>query len=289
MSEPLAVGLVGAGPWAAMVHAPVLAAGPETRLVGIWNRTPEKAEELAKKHGARAFARYEELLDSCEAVAFCVSPEVQADVAVDAARAGKAVLLEKPLALDIGGAQRIVDAVGEAGVASLVVLSFRYSQGVREFLDKAASFDAFAGRGCFLSGAFLGGPFAYGWRLERGGLLDVGPHIIDLADAALGPTVDVRAHGDRRWTVVHLQHESGALSEIAISCYAGVENRTEIELFGEKGSLHLDARAVTGPRAFALLRKEFAEAARAGGGHHIDAARGLHLQRLLDAAQSQLA
>src|SRR2546426_10323114 len=217
MTEPLAVGLVGAGPWAAMVHAPVLAAGPETRLTGVWNRTRAKAEELGGRHNVPVFDRYEELLDSCEAVAFCVAPEIQPDLAVVAARAGKAVLLEKPLAADVDGAERIVDAVSEAGVASLVVLSFRYSQGVRDFLDEASSFDALGARACFLSGAFLSGPFAYGWRLERGGLLDIGPHILALTDAALGPVVDVRTHGDKRWTVVFLEHEGGARSEVTMS------------------------------------------------------------------------
>ncbi|MDQ1396460.1 MAG: hypothetical protein QOG64_1719, partial [Acidimicrobiaceae bacterium] len=43
MTGALAVGLVGAGPWATMVHAPVLSAGPETLLAGVWARRPEAA------------------------------------------------------------------------------------------------------------------------------------------------------------------------------------------------------------------------------------------------------
>src|SRR6186997_828853 len=54
--EPVAVGLIGAGPWATLVHAPVLAASPRTRLAGVWARRPEAAAELAERHGTTAYA-----------------------------------------------------------------------------------------------------------------------------------------------------------------------------------------------------------------------------------------
>src|ERR1700754_3575338 len=110
--EPVAVGLVGAGPWARMMHGPMLARGPHTRLAGVWARRPERAAGL----GAPVFTRIEELFDHCEAVAFSVPPAVQADLAVLAARAGKALLLEKPLADSLDGSRRLAEAVAEAGV-----------------------------------------------------------------------------------------------------------------------------------------------------------------------------
>jgi predicted dehydrogenase len=112
------VGLVGAGPWAQLVHGPVLVAGPETHLVGVWARRPDAASELASHLGVRPFDRYEDLLDACQAVAFSVPPAVQAELAATAARRGKALLLEKPIADDLNSARRLADAVGEAGVVS---------------------------------------------------------------------------------------------------------------------------------------------------------------------------
>lgn len=112
---PVKVGLVGAGPWARAVHARVLAAGPETQLTAVWARRAEAARETAAPYGADVAARFEDLLDSCEAVAFAVPPSVQAELACRAAEAGKALLLEKPLALDLPSAQRLVDAVDAAG------------------------------------------------------------------------------------------------------------------------------------------------------------------------------
>ncbi len=290
MSAPLAVGLVGAGPWARAVHAPTLAAGPETRLAGVWSRTAASAEALAAEHHVPAFPSYEALLDACEAVAIAVPPAVQPEYAVPAARAGKALLLEKPLALDVAGAQRIADAVAEAGVGSVMLLTYRFAPIVRDFLAATADLTVTGGRACFLSGAFLGGPFVGGWRAEHGVLLDVGPHILDLVDAALGPVVDVRAHGDpRHWVGLLLDHEGGARSEVTMSCTAAITpSRTEVEVFGPDGALAVDARAGARAESFAILRRELAETARRGGGHPCDAARGLHLQQLVARATAAL-
>lgn len=168
MSDSVAVGLVGAGTWAGMVHAPALAAGPATRLAGVWARRPEASAALAGEHGAPSFERIEELFDACEAVAFSVPPDVQADLAARAARAGKAVLLEKPLAMDLDGARRLAGAVAEAGVVSQMVLTLRYSRAARDFLDRARGLEPFGGYGSFVSSVLSGGPFATPWRLEKG-------------------------------------------------------------------------------------------------------------------------
>ncbi|HET6212856.1 MAG TPA: Gfo/Idh/MocA family oxidoreductase, partial [Micromonosporaceae bacterium] len=68
--EPVAVGLAGAGPWARMTHAPMLAAGPDTRLTAVWARRESAATELAGGYGAVACTSFDELLQRCDAVAF---------------------------------------------------------------------------------------------------------------------------------------------------------------------------------------------------------------------------
>ena len=290
-TEPVRVGLVGAGPWATMVHAPVLAAGPETALAGVWARRPEAAGELAGRHGALAFDRLEDLFDACDAVAFCVPPAVQADLAIRGAAAGKPMLLEKPIARDLDAARRLADAVGEAGVPTQLVLSYRYSPAIRAFLAEAADFPAFGGRARFLSGALLGGPFATPWRLSDGALLDLGPHVLDLLDAALGRVTAVRAHGDpRRWTGVLLEHEGGAVSEASMCATTSVNPQlVDVELYGESGILSIDCVSAIGPEAFRVLRGELAEMVRTGRSHPLDVHHGVHLQELLDAAARDLA
>jgi predicted dehydrogenase len=288
----LDVGLVGAGPWAHLVHGPILAAGPETRLVGIWARRPEAAAALAVELGTEAVERYEDLLDRCAAVAFCVPPSVQADLAGVAAQRGKALLLEKPLGDTLDQARRLADSVGEAGVISQLMLTWRYTAGVRAFLAQVDTFAALGGRGWFVSGSILGGPFATPWRLERGALLDLGPHVVDLLDAALGPVVGVRAHGQSvGWVGLLLDHDDGRVSEVSLSAAARIDPQVAgAEVFGRTGRAGVDAAAAaSGPEPFAVARREFAAAVASGRPHPLDAQRGLHLQRVLAAAELDLA
>ena len=290
MSAPVAVGLVGAGPWAKLVHAPVFANSPHTSLAGVWARRADVAAELAGTHGAQAFDDIDALFGACDAVAFCVPPAVQADLAVRAARAGKHLVLEKPIAGDLASAKRLVAAIDEAGVGSMVVLSWRYAASVRAFVEKAQSSGAMAGRGMFVSGALLGGVFATPWRLERGPLLDLGPHVVDLLDACLGPVTRVQAHGDLlSWVGLLLDHDGGAVSEVSLCATCGLQpHRSGVELYSAAGVLDLDCAAAVGPDAFATLAAELAAVVNDGARHPLDARRGLHLQRILEDAERQL-
>ncbi|TDB94001.1 Gfo/Idh/MocA family oxidoreductase [Actinomadura sp. 7K534] len=289
MSDSVAVGLVGAGPWAGMVHAPALAAGPSTRLAGVWARRAEASARLAAEHGAPSFARIEELFDACEAVAFSVPPDVQADLAARAARAGKAVLLEKPLAMDLDGARRLAGAIAEAGVVSQMVFTLRYSRAAREFLRLTHAMEPFGGYGSFVSSALSGGPFATPWRLEKGALLDLGPHIVDLLDASLGRVAGVRAHGDPLgWVGLTLEHEGGAVSQASVSMAgAGELPPAHIEVYGRQGHARLDWSQL-GDDAFATMVAEFAAAVRGGPAAPLDAAHGLRIQEILASAGTQL-
>jgi predicted dehydrogenase len=286
----LSVGLVGAGPWARYVHGPVLAAGPETRLAGIWARRPEAAAALASRLDVPAFDRYEALLEASEAVSFAVPPDVQATMAIDAARAGRAVLLEKPVAAGLDGARRLAEAVGEAGVVSQLVLSWRYAAGVRDFLSQAAELAPIGGRAAFVSGGLLDGPFAHGWRLERGSLLDLGPHVIDLLDAALGRVVGIRAHGSSRgWIGLLLEHESGAVSEASLCAdVAAQPHRSDAAVYGASGFAEVDCAAATDGAAFATMRAEFAAAVALGASPPLDVRHGLRLQALIAQAEAQV-
>jgi predicted dehydrogenase len=288
--RPVAVGLVGAGPWARDMHAPTWAAGPETRLVAVWARRPPASRALARAYGAEAVEAYDDLLDRCEAVAFAVAPDVQARLAVRAARAGRALLLEKPIALDLPAAHALAEAVAAAGVVTQLVLTKRYHPATRAFLAAAAAFEAAGARACYLHGAFLDGELATGWRLTAGALPDLGPHLLDLLDAALGPVAEVRAAGDaRRWVELTCRHAGGAVSQASLSGVVGLARpRTEVELYGPAGELRFNAAELDHTLCWPVLRREFAAAVRAGRSHELDVRRGLYLQELLDQAVRSL-
>lgn len=299
MDEPVRVGLVGAGPWASIFTAPLLAHGPDTALVAVWARRPDLAGRLADRHGAVAVGSFDELLTTCEAVAFAVPPDVQADLAARAARAGLAVLLDKPIGLELAQAEELADVVASTGVVSQLVLTNRYRPTMRAFLDHVAAFGATGGRATFLGGGSLpGNPFATPWRLERGGLLDLGPHVLDALEVTLGPIAELAAVGDPLGVVgITCTHEGGAFSQAAMSVTTPVEpSGLVVELFGPLGRIVLDtAMGDVGDglgdfrAAMATVAAEFAAAVRSGVPHRLDVRRGLHLQRLIDEATRQLA
>lgn len=287
-TPPLRVGVVGTGPWAHLVHAPMFAVHPGTTLSAVWGRRLSAAEEVAGPLGATAHDSFAEFLARVDAVSFAVPPDVQATLAVDAARAGKALLLEKPVSLDLVHAEALADEVGRTGVPTQVLLTWRYRPDVRELLRRADGVSSLGGRGWFLGSAFLGGMFATPWRLERGALFDLGPHVLDLLDAAIGPIVGIRAHGDpRRWVGLLCDHEIGASSEISLTGHSpGDEPRAGVEVHTTEGVLDVDT-SVFDPGVLATVVDEFVATA-AGRAQPLDLARGLHLQRLVERAAADL-
>ena len=293
----VAVGLVGAGPWARMLHVPMLAGGPETSLAGVWARRPEVARALAEAHGSPAVGSLEELFDRCEAVAFAVPPDVQARIATEAARAGKHLLLDKPVALTVAAAEELAAAVGEAGVVSQMVLTNRYGPHGRAFLAEAEGFEVVGARCASLSGALLDqSPFATPWRKGYGALLDVGPHLFDLLEGAVGPIEELSGRGDPlRWVSLTCRHAGGQVSDVLMSLTLPLaETVFECTLYGPSGSLGYrrpvgpEAAAAELEAAGATLRREFAAAVTSGIPSDLDVNRGLRLQRLIDAAARSL-
>jgi predicted dehydrogenase len=284
--DPIRVGLVGAGPWAEKAYAPMLAVGPETRLACVWARRPEAARELAGRHGAEAVESFAVLLERCEAVAFAVPPDVQAELAVAAARAGKHLMLDKPLAIELEPARRLVEAVEAAGVVSQLMLTHRYRPKVQAFLARARDFDAIGARLAFLTGSFVRGPYATPWRKQHGAFHDLGPHAFDLLEAALGPIERMAGAGDPRgWVSLACVHANGAVSDVAMSGVMQLPQSVfELELYGRQGAIELDAVAAASDEPWSAARRSFADAVRENRPPELDARHGLRLQELIDRA-----
>ena len=291
VDEQLRVGLIGAGPWATMVHAPGIADHPGTRLTTIWARREEAAAALADAHGATTAKTPDDLLAEVDAVAFAVPPEVQAEIAIKAAEQGKHLILEKPIAATLADAERLVDAVEANGVASLVVLTKRYTPETREQLAQLRQQGGWVGGSArWLTGALLGGPFSHSpWRHERGPLDDIGPHAFDMLDATLGTITDVIAANQSEhglWQIV-FQHEGGATSVATMTMTLPLEPAiAEVIVYGEHGHRVLADRGTTALQAFTNLLDDFVAMVDSGTTEHpLDVRRGLHLQRIIDLAR----
>ncbi|MGW0812142.1 Gfo/Idh/MocA family protein [Streptomyces viridiviolaceus] len=288
------IGLLGTGPWADMAHAPALRRHEGLDFVGVWGRRPDAARELADRHGTRAYDDADALLADVEAVAVALPPGVQAELAVRAARAGCHLLLDKPLAATVPQGRAVVEAVREAGVASVVFLTTRFQPGPEAWITEQASSDGwFTARAEWLGAVFTGdSPFADSpWRREKGALWDVGPHALSVLLPVLGDTrrVAAAAHGPGDTVHLVLDHTGGASSTLTLSLTAPpAAAGAAVELRGRAGATLLP-ETTEGPVP-ALVRAADALLASAEGGlpHPCDAAFGLRITEILAEAEALL-
>ena len=287
-------GVLGTGPWAKDVHAAGIAAHPGAELVGVWGRDPAKARGVADAYGARAFAEVDELLDAVDAVAVALPPDVQAELAVRAAAAGRHLLLDKPVALSVEAAEGVAGAVAAAGVRALVFFTARFAAEQAAWLEEVRRRDDWHGVAVtVLKDIYDGGPFGQSsWRRERGALWDMGPHALDLALAVLGP-VDRIVAGTGVNDTIHLvaHHAGGASSVITLSEEAPAAAHAESwRVYGPGGSAERPKSALPASDAY----RRAVDALLAGGpgkwpGHPADVPHGLEVVRLLAAAEASLA
>jgi predicted dehydrogenase len=234
-------GLLGTGPWAQRTYGPALTAHPGVELVGVWGRRPEAAAEFAAEFGTRPYRDPAELIADVDAVAFALPPGVQAPLAVQAARAGRHLLLDKPIATTVEDAHAVADAVAAAQVASVVFFTLRFDPGPAAWLDKqAATGGWFTGRADWYGSVFAAGSSPYAdspWRRDKGGLWDVGPHALSLLLPVLGDVRQVRAaHGPGDTVHLTLRHESGASSTSVLTLTAPKAGAgVAVEFRGEHG------------------------------------------------------
>jgi predicted dehydrogenase len=279
-------GLLGTGHWAKAVHATALAAHPAAELVGVWGRDAERAEALGAEFEVPGYADVDALLADVDAVAIALPPHVQAPLAVRAAEAGRHLLLEKPIALDVAAADRVVDAVRAAGVASVVFFTFRFQTATSTWLTQAGRTRLAGGAGSWLS-ALAGTPFAASpWRQEHGALWDIGPHALSVLVPALGPVVAVQAGAGLHDTVhLVLTHESGTASTVTLShTVAPMSTGIEFYVHGDAGRLVLLPDVESPVEAFAVAVDELTAAAVAGGIHPCDVGFGRDVVAVLAAA-----
>jgi predicted dehydrogenase len=287
----LRFGLVGTGYWAQEAHATALAAHDDADLVGVWGRDPAKTEAAAARFGIAGHTDLDRLLAEVDAVAMAVPPDVQAELAVRAAAAGRHLLLDKPLALSLDGADKVAGAVAAGGVASLVFFTLRFLPEVAAWMAETGGAGGWhGGDGAWLGTALEpGSPFAGSpWRRRKGALWDLGPHLLALAIPTLGPVERVTA-GTGLGDTVHLVlgHDGGVSSTLALSQTVppAAEGRS-FQLYGPQG------RSVVPPFELAHLValdeaiRQFAAMVAAGAATHpCDVRLGRDTVAVLDAAE----
>ncbi len=288
----LRFGLFGTGHWAAETHAAAIDAHPRATLAGVWGRDPEKAGALAARHGVPVFDDVDALLGACDAVAVALPPDVQAELAVRAAAAGRHLLLDKPLALSLAEADRVVTAAQASGVASVVFFTHRFHPNVTGFLAATAAAGGWqhARATMFASIYQPGSPYGNSpWRLRHGALWDIGPHALSLILPVLGRVTRVAAmDGPSGLTHLLLTHDGGATSTLSLTLDAPPEALTrDVVFFGENGTETVPPGDGSVLQAFGTAIDRLLEEVEAGTrDHRCDVRFGREVVAVLDAAET---
>ncbi len=124
----LRIGFIGCG-GIASAHASRLARMEDVELAAFSDVVPERARALAERYGGRAYASWREMLEreALDAVFICLPPFAHEDEVEVAAERGVHIYIEKPIALSMELAQRMVRAVEKHGVKSQVGYQNRFS------------------------------------------------------------------------------------------------------------------------------------------------------------------
>jgi len=283
-------GIVGTG-MISHFHARALAEVRGASLEGCFNRHAERGAKFAAETGCRSYASLDELLADprIQAVAVATPSGAHMEPAVAAARAGKHVIVEKPLEVTLRRCDRIIEACAEAGVKLATFFPSRFHAGaalLRKAVDQrrfgkltlgSAYVKWFRSQAYYDSGAWRGT-----WALDGGGaLMNQAIHSVDLLTWLMGPVAEIQA---RAATLAHerievedvataaLRFANGALGSIEATTAAYPGYLKRIELHGSEGSATLEEEAIAKwdfarPRASdAPIKASLAERQGGGGG-----------------------
>ena len=246
---PGAVGLIGLGE-IGQVHAAAIRRSGTARLVAVADTVPELRAPF-EAQGISGYRDAAELIADAEVgtVSVCLPHYLHFPVAQAAIRAGKHVLVEKPLTTSVAEGEQLVDAAAAAGVALGVShnqLFYAAHAEAKRLIDAGT-----IGSPVFIRLRLGAGPLWGGWRdspdLAGGGLLaDAGVHRLYLARYLFGPVREVRAILDvprqqgETFAVVILVFESGARGLIEANQHGPPGTfDDEIEITGSDATLRL--------------------------------------------------
>jgi myo-inositol 2-dehydrogenase/D-chiro-inositol 1-dehydrogenase len=255
MSDHVRVGIVGSGR-IARTHANAYKSAARGSLVGCTDVNPEAAKTFALESGARVFDSIEAMLTSPEidAVIIATPNGLHADQTVAALRAGKHVFCQKPIAMTMAEADRVV---AEAAHHRDQILQYgfmlRFTPPMADVQRRLKS--GGLGSPIVSRSAIFGwepsAPWFYDPKQGGGVILDTMVHFADLLIWLFGPVDYVHAdggpyvlqgakdHGSADNAMVTVKHKSGVISHQYVTWTAGHGNFT-FEVYGSEGEIAVD-------------------------------------------------
>ena len=135
MSTPVSIGVIGTG-YLGRIHARILKSLPGAGLIGIYDASEARGKEVAAELGTTAYAHIAALAERCEALVVAVPTVHHRAVAEPLLRAGKALLVEKPLAGSVADGAALVAAARASGALLATGHVERFSPAVAELLRR---------------------------------------------------------------------------------------------------------------------------------------------------------
>lgn len=256
--------IVGTGTIVSTHAQAILSISDDAALVAIFGHSAVKAQELAAKYHCDASSDYQEMLKrtDIDAVCICTPNGLHAEYGIQAARAGKHVIVEKPIDVTLEQADALIKTCQMQKVKLGVIFQRRFSDGVvalKRLLEEGKLGKVLFG-GCYIklyrsqeyydSGAWRGT-----WDIDGGGvLMNQGIHYIDMLQYLAGNVAEVTGYcgtfGHKEIQVedtacAAVKFQSGAIGVIeGTTCaYPGLVSR--VDIYGTEGSAVIENDALT--------------------------------------------
>jgi len=243
-------------------HFEALARIEGLTLSAVCDVVPERARAAGEQWGVPWFASYDEMLEKAEsdAVAICTPSGLHPQHGIAAARAGKHVISEKPMAITLSAADDLVQACDAAGVHLFVVKQNRLNppvQLVKRAIDRGR-FGRIYMANCTVRWTrpqeyYDQAPWRGTWEFDGGAFMNQASHYVDLVQWLVGPVDAVMARTAtlaRRIEaedsgVALFRFRNGALGAMEVTMLTYPRNlEGSITILGEKGSVKIGGTAV---------------------------------------------
>lgn len=261
MSAVVKVALVGCGRIAG-THFEAIREVEGLELAGVCDIIEERARAAGERNEVPWFTSYAAMLEevACDAVAICTPSGLHPQHGIQAARAGKHVICEKPMAIALQGADDLVHACDQAGVHLFVVKQNRLNpsvQLVKRALDKGRFGRLYLAnttvRWTRPQEYYDQAPWRGTWEFDGGAFMNQASHYVDLIQWLVGPVESVvaktatlaRRVETEDTGVAVLKFRSGALGVIEVTMLTYPRNlEGSFTLLGEKGTVRIGGTAV---------------------------------------------
>lgn len=261
MDKKMRFAIIGCGR-IAQKHGEAIMAIPEAELVAVCDIVPEKAQAFAAKYGAKPYTSYDEMFENedLEVVTIATPSDLHAPIGIAAAKAGKHVMVEKPMAMTLKSADEMIKTCKDAGVKLSIIHQNRFNKSVklmRKALDEGRFGKLTHGQATVRwnrdDNYYAQAPWR-GTKLQDGGvLMNQSIHNIDLLQWTFGPVESVFGYTATAMRPIEMEDVGGAvikfkngaigLIEAASTVYPKNIEET-LNVFGTTGSVIIGGIAV---------------------------------------------